>query len=332
VSDAKTLKEFLTAQSVDPVLTGLLLDLALTATDIAHIISRGPLSGGATGVADSVNVHDEVQKELDLIANDMLINRLDNGGALAGTASEEMEDIRITPEGAVVGPYMLVFDPLDGSSNVDINMSIGTIFSILRAPKATGPLTIESFLQPGTEQVAAGYFVYGPATQLMMTTGSGVNGFTLDRDIQDYVLSHENVTIPEATGEFAINAAYQRHWHAPVAQYVEDCLAGEDGPRGKNFNMRWIASLVAEVHRILNRGGVFLYPSDKREGRAAGHLRLLYEANPMAMLIEQAGGAATNGMSRIMELSPTGLHQRTPLVLGAREEVAKISELFHQAG
>ncbi|MEE9322329.1 MAG: class 1 fructose-bisphosphatase [Granulosicoccus sp.] len=327
-----TLDAYLDKNGVDSALKTLLSTSAIAAQEIAHIVSRGELSG-AMGVsaAASTNVHDEVQKALDLIANDILLDHLEDKGCLAGSASEEMETIRELPDGLDRGPMLFIFDPLDGSSNIDVNVSIGTIFSVLEKSDASGELTTGDFLIPGTNQIAAGYFVYGPATQLVMSIGSGTHAFTFDRDSSEFILTHENMQIPKATQEFAINMAYERHWHAPVRSYVDDCRAGEEGPRGKNFNMRWIASLVAEVHRILNRGGVFIYPADKRKGREAGHLRLLYEANPMAMLIEQAGGLATNGLNNITSLEPQELHQRTPLVLGSSEEVENIQARFRQA-
>jgi fructose-1,6-bisphosphatase I len=216
---------------------------------------------------------------------------------------------------------MLLFDPLDGSSNIDVNVSIGTIFSVLKAPEGMGEPTEEAFLQPGTAQVAAGYAVYGPQTMLVLTTGNGVHCFTLDREMGSWVLTQSGIKIPSTTKEFAINMSNKRHWHAPVQRYVDEMLAGKTGARGKDFNMRWIASMVADVHRILNRGGVFMYPADMRDPSQPGKLRLMYEANPMAMIVEQAGGAATDGQGRIMDIQPTKLHQRVPVFLGSKEEV-----------
>jgi len=226
-----------------------------------------------------------------------------------------------------------MFDPLDGSSNIDVNVSVGTIFSILRkdfVSSTTGDVTEEAFLQKGTEQVAAGYAIYGPQTMLVLTLGDGVKGFTLDRELGSFVLTHEDIAIPESTAEFAINMSNQRHWDAPVKRYVDEMLAGKEGPLGKNYNMRWIASMVADVHRILTRGGIFMYPRDAREPDKPGKLRLMYEANPMAMLVEQAGGAATNGHQRILDVQPDGLHQRVAVFLGSKEEVLRVTEYHRQ--
>lgn len=231
------------------------------------------------------------------------------------------------------GAYLLVFDPLDGSSNIDVNVSVGTIFSVLRCPDAcfsqNDALGEEAFLQPGTKQVAAGYAIYGPQTMLVLTLGHGVMGFTLDRELGSFVLTHENLCVPQSTAEFAINMSNQRHWEAPVQRYVGELLAGKEGPLGKNYNMRWIASMVADVHRILTRGGIFMYPRDAREPDKAGKLRLMYEANPMSMIIEQAGGAATTGTQRILEIQPQSLHQRVPVFLGSKEEVERVTG-YHQ--
>ncbi len=247
-------------------------------------------------------------------------------------ASEEMEEVYPIPARYPRGKYLLTFDPLDGSSNIDVNVSVGTIFSILRCPGEckTHP-SAEAFLQPGTEQVCAGYALYGPSTMLVLTTGNGVNGFTLDQNIGEFILTHPNMTIPEDTGEFAINASNMRFWEAPVKRYVDECLAGSDGPRGRDFNMRWIASMVAEVHRILTRGGIFMYPLDeKMKARGLeGKLRLMYEANPMSFIIEQAGGANSTGRERIMEIKPKDLHQRVPVILGSKNEVERV-EQYHR--
>jgi fructose-1,6-bisphosphatase I len=224
-----------------------------------------------------------------------------------------------------MGEYMLLFDPLDGSSNIDVNVSIGTIFSVLKAPEGMATPTEEDFLQPGTKQVAAGYAVYGPQTVLVLTTGNGVHGFTLDREMGSWVMTQRNIQIPADTAEYAINASNSRHWYAPVTRYITELEAGKTGPREKNFNMRWIASMVADVHRILNRGGIFMYPADQREPDKPGKLRLMYEANPMALLIEQAGGAATDGKQRILDIQPTKLHQRVAVFLGSRNEVERVT-------
>jgi fructose-1,6-bisphosphatase I len=291
-------------------------------------VNKGALGselGDVMGSAGSENVQGEVQKKLDIIANDVLIEANEWGGHLAAMASEEMDSIHIVPNRYPQGEYLLMFDPLDGSSNIEVNVSIGTIFSVLKKVDASKGVSEEDFLQPGTQQVAAGYCVYGPQTTLVLTVGDGVVMFTLDREQGSFVLTQENVTIPADTKEFAINMSNMRHWDEPVKRYIDECLAGEEGPRGKNFNMRWIASMVADVHRILTRGGVFMYPWDKREPGKAGKLRLMYEANPMSWLIEQAGGASTNGQQRILEIQPTQLHQRVSVILGSKNEVDRLT-------
>jgi len=295
---------------------------------ISYEVSKGAL-GDILGSADTENIQGEVQKKLDVISNEILLEANEWGGHLAAMASEEMESIHPIPNRYPKGEYMLLFDPLDGSSNIDVNVSIGTIFSVLKAPEGMGEPTEEAFLQPGTAQVAAGYAVYGPQTMLVLTTGDGVHCFTLDREMGSWVLTQSNMQIPASTKEFAINMSNKRHWHPPVQRYVDEMLAGKTGARGKDFNMRWIASMVADVHRILNRGGVFMYPADLRDPSQPGKLRLMYEANPMAMIVEQAGGAATDGVNRIMEIAPTKLHQRVPVFLGSKEEVELVTR-YHQ--
>lgn len=261
-----------------------------------------------------------MQKKLDVLSNEILLEANEWGGHLAAMASEEMETIHLIPNRYPKGEYLLLFDPLDGSSNIDVNVSIGTIFSVLHAPHdvSGAPVCEQDFLQPGDKQVVAGYAVYGPQTMLVLTIGNGVVGFTLDREMGSWVLTHENIRVPEDTKEFAINMSNMRHWAAPVKRYVDDCLAGTTGPLGKDYNMRWIASMVADVHRILTRGGIFMYPWDAREPGKAGKLRLMYEANPMSFLVEQAGGAAINGTQRIMEIQPDKLHQRVSVILARR--------------
>ncbi len=295
---------------------------------ISHAVGKGAL-GEVLGTAGSENVQGEVQKKLDIISNEILLEANEWGGHLAAMASEEMEDIHLIPNRYPMGEYMLLFDPLDGSSNIDVNVSIGTIFSVLKAPDGMATPTEKDFLQPGTKQVAAGYAVYGPQTVLVLTTGNGVNCFTLDREMGSWVLTQRNMQIPVETKEFAINASNARHWYPPVTRYVDEMLAGESGPRGTNFNMRWIASMVADVHRILNRGGIFMYPADTRDTKVPGKLRLMYEANPMAFIVEQAGGAATNGSQRIMDIQPEKLHQRVPVFLGSKNEVERVTS-YHQ--
>ncbi|WP_028208212.1 class 1 fructose-bisphosphatase [Paraburkholderia nodosa] len=296
---------------------------------ISFNVSKGAL-GDALGTAGSENVQGEVQKNLDILSNEILLDANEWGGNLAAMASEEMETFFPIPANYPKGEYLLVFDPLDGSSNIDVNVSIGTIFSVLRCPDGQ-QATEESFLQPGTKQVAAGYAVYGPQTVLVLTTGHGVNCFTLDRELGSWVLTQSNMRIPEDTREYAINASNARHWYEPVQQYIGELNAGKDGARGENFNMRWIASMVADVHRILNRGGIFMYPADKRDPSKPGKLRLMYEANPMSFIVEQAGGMATNGEERILDIQPKGLHERVAVFLGSKNEVERVTRYHHEA-
>ena len=303
--------------------TLLLNDIAAACKAIGHEVNRGALAGNL-GLAGSRNVQGEVQKKLDLIANELFLRSLEWTGHFAGMASEENDEIIPIPAGLPRGKYLVCFDPLDGSSNIDLNLSVGTIFSLLRYPDRDPEPADTAFLQPGTEQVGAGFCIYGPTTILVLTTGNGVNGFTLDRDVGEFILTHPSLRIPEDTREFAINASNQRFWEPPIQRYVDECLLGETGVRGKNFNMRWIASLVAEVYRILTRGGIFMYPSDSRPGSQAGHLRLLYEANPMSFIVEQAGGVSSTGRQRTLEVAPGDIHQRVPLILGSKNEVERI--------
>ena len=295
---------------------------------ISHAVGKGAL-GEVLGTADTENIQGEVQKKLDIISNEILLEANEWGGHLAAMASEEMETIHLIPNRYPMGEYLLLFDPLDGSSNIDVNVSIGTIFSVLKAPEGMETPTEQDFLQKGSQQVAAGYAIYGPQTMLVLTTGNGVHCFTLDREMGSWVLTERNIQIPVDTQEFAINASNARHWHPEVKSYVNDMIAGQDGPFGKNFNMRWIASMVADVHRILHRGGIFMYPADAREPEKAGKLRLMYEANPMSMLVEQAGGASTNGKERMLDIQPTTLHQRVAVFLGSKNAVADAMK-YHQ--
>jgi fructose-1,6-bisphosphatase I len=294
---------------------------------ISISIGKGALSG-VLGEAGSDNVQGEAQKKLDVISNEILLEANEWGGHLAAMASEEMDDPHPIPNRYPKGEYLLMFDPLDGSSNIDINVSVGTIFSVLRCPEGMEP-NEQAFLQPGTQQLAAGYALYGPNTLLVLTLGNGVHCFTLDREVGSFVLTQENLQIPEDTKEFAINMSNQRFWEAPVQRYVEELLQGKEGPRGKDFNMRWVASMVADVHRILTRGGVFMYPLDSKTAEKGGKLRLMYEANPMSLIVEQAGGAATTGRERILDLQPNKLHQRVPVVLGSKNEVERVTA-YHQ--
>jgi fructose-1,6-bisphosphatase I len=329
----KSLTQYLIEQQRGPAelpaqLRLLIEVVARACKSIAISVNKGAL-GDVLGSAGSENVQGEVQKKLDIIANEVLIEANEWGGHLAGMASEEMDDMHAVPLHYPQGEYLLLFDPLDGSSNIDVNVSIGTIFSVLK--HKGGEVSNTSFLQAGTEQVCAGYCVYGPQTTLVLTVGQGVAMFTLDREQGSFVQTADQVMIPEDTKEFAINMSNMRHWAPPVTRYIEECLAGKDGARGKDFNMRWIASMVADVHRIITRGGIFMYPWDKREPGKPGKLRLMYEANPMSFLIEQAGGASTNGLQRIMELQPGGLHERVSVVLGSKNEVELVTRYHREA-
>lgn len=312
-------------------LTSLLNDIVISCKHIANAVNKGALIG-VLGSAESENIQGEEQKKLDVISNEIVLSRNEWSGHLAGMASEEMEDVYNIPPQYPRGKYLLVFDPLDGSSNIDINMSVGTIFSILRCPEDVVEPTAADFLQPGTEQVCAGYAVYGPSTMLVLTTGNGVNGFTLDSNVGEFFLTHENMRVPDETQEFAINVSNERFWEPPVQRYIDECIKGANGPRGKNFNMRWVASMVAEVHRILTRGGIFMYPKDTKDKTKPGKLRLLYEANPMSLIIERAGGLATTGRERILDILPEELHQRIPVILGSRKEVEIVLAYHRDAG
>ncbi len=308
----------------------LLLEVVARACkSISQAVNKGAL-GGVLGAAETENIQGEVQKKLDIIANEVLIEANEWGGHLAAMASEEMEGIYLVPNRYPQGEYLLLFDPLDGSSNIDVNVSIGTIFSVLVKPEGAG-VSEQDFLQAGCKQVAAGYCVYGPQTTLVLTVGDGVSMFTLDREQGSFVLTQENVQIPADTKEFAINMSNMRHWAPPVKRYVDECLQGKEGERGKDFNMRWIASMVADVHRILTRGGIFMYPWDKREPEKPGKLRLMYEANPMSWIIEQAGGAATNGKTRILDIEPSKLHERVSVILGSKNEVDRVTRYHAEA-
>ncbi|MGV8941932.1 MAG: class 1 fructose-bisphosphatase [Lysobacter sp.] len=324
------------AGHIGPDLRLLIEVVARACKRISIEVGKGALGGvlgdaGTPGAA-SVNIQGEAQKKLDVIANDVLMEANAWGGHLAGLASEEMDHsvpiADISPDGPR-GNYLLLFDPLDGSSNIDVNISVGTIFSVLRCPTGVSVPADEHYLQPGTSQLTAGYCTYGPNTTLVLTVGHGTHAFTLDREIGSFMLTTRGMQIPAETQEFAVNMSNQRHWQPPMQAYVADLLAGKTGPRGKDFNMRWVASMVADVHRLLTRGGIFSYPLDAKCAAKGGKLRLMYEANPMAMLVEQAGGAASTGRQRMLEVQPTGLHQRVPVFLGSRHEV-EAAIAYHQ--
>jgi fructose-1,6-bisphosphatase I len=305
---------------IKPDLRLLIEVVARACKSISVAVGKGAL-GGVLGDAGTGNVQGEAQKKLDVLSNEILLEANAWGGHLAACASEEMDHSQPIPDMYPRGNYLLLFDPLDGSSNIDVNVSVGTIFSVLRCPDDIAQPEDEHFLQPGTAQVAAGYCIYGPSTMLVLTIGNGTHAFTLDREQGSFVMTQANMRIPEETKEFAVNMSNQRHWEAPMQRYIGDLLAGKEGPRGKDFNMRWIASMVADVHRILTRGGIFIYPWDRKDPGKPGKLRLMYEANPMSLLVEQAGGAASDGRGRMLDIPPTQLHQRVPVFLGSKGEV-----------
>ena len=330
-----TLSQFLVSRQRDKNLIN--ADLRLLVETIARAckaistrVNKGALADGL-GSAGSQNVQGEAQKKLDVLSNEILLEANEWGGNLAALVSEEMENPAPIPTHYPRGEYLLLFDPLDGSSNIDVNISVGTIFSVLRCPKTPDGKFCEpneqAFLQSGRKQVAAGFAVYGPTTVFVLTVGDGAYGFTLDRETYTFVQTHPAIRIPDDTQEFAINSSNARRWEAPVKRYIDECLAGKDGPRGKDFNMRWVASMVADVFRVLSRGGIFMYPRDAKN--KDGRLRLMYEANPMAFIVEQAGGAATDGRTPILDLQPKGLHQRCAVILGSRNEVERVTS-YHK--
>ncbi|CAD5369074.1 Fructose-1,6-bisphosphatase class 1 2 [Rubrivivax sp. A210] len=341
LSNRRTLTQYLIEQrrrfpGASGELNALILDVSIACKAVARSVAFGALGDPATRhIAEGglTNVQGEVQKPLDVVSNEYFVRTTEWSGNLAGQASEEMDEARQIPAPYPRGKYLLVFDPLDGSSNIDVNVSVGSIFSILRLPdheREPGRDVVEAdFLQPGTQQVAAGYAIYGPTTMLVLSVGNGVAGFTLEPNLGEFMLTHPEIRVPADTQEFAINSSNSRFWEPPVKRYVDECLAGRSGPRGKDFNMRWIASLVAEAHRILMRGGVFMYPRDTKDPAKPGRLRLLYEANPIGFLMEQAGGRASTGRQPMLGVKPTALHQRIGLVFGSRNEVERIERYHH---
>ncbi len=327
----KSLSQYLAEQvlagAVTPELKQLIERVAGACVAIGALVAKGAVAD-ILGSAGTENVQGEMQKLLDVVSNNLLIEATESSGLLAALVSEEMEEPYQIPEAHPKGPYLLLFDPLDGSSNIDVNISIGTIFSVLECPKGLSKPDTAAFLQPGSKQLAAGFVVYGPSTLMVLTVGRGAVGFTLDRDAGFFVLTQEKVSIPVDTSEFAINASNMRNWEPPVRRYIDECLAGKTGARGRDFNMRWVASMVADVYRTLWRGGIFMYPKDAKNKE--GRLRLMYEANPMSFIVEQAGGAATDGCRRILDIQPTGLHQRVGVILGSKNEVEHVSA-YHKA-
>ncbi|MBE9608704.1 class 1 fructose-bisphosphatase [Chitinilyticum piscinae] len=320
----QTLSQYLHQHATTPAVTAVMLALADGCRAIGQAVRNAAFTG-QTGLAGSGNIQGEAQKKLDVLSNDLLAERLRSQPAVCAFASEENDSITLTPNPPHPGGVLVAFDPLDGSSNLDINAPVGTIFSLLPAP-AAATVSEADFLQPGQQQLAAGYALYGPATVLVLTVDATVSAFTLDETHGEFILTQDALTLPAETGEFAINAANLRHWGDAIVRYVAECQAGRDGPRSKDFNMRWVAAMVADVHRILSRGGVFLYPADRRASAASGKLRLLYEASPMALLIERAGGLASTGHARILDIRPASLHQRVPVLLGARHEIERLND------
>ncbi len=324
-----SLVDFIQENLTEKSLAEIIEDIAAASIKIADAIDQGALEGNM-GSLEAENVQGEVQKALDVITNDIFIETCQQSGFVAGMASEEMQEIIPVDKVNAEGPhYLLLFDPLDGSSNVNVNISVGTIFSLLTT-ESSNPQTVD-FLQTGDQQVCAGYVLYGTSTMLVLTTGAGVNGFTLDKASGTFYLTHPEMQIPEEANEFAVNMSNYRYWQAPMQTYIDECLQGKEGPREKEFNMRWVASMVAEIHRILVRGGVFMYPIDGKIKAQGGKLRLMYEANPMSMLVEQAGGGASNGLKRIMAIAPKSIHQRVPVMMGAKSEVKRLTTYHKKA-
>jgi fructose-1,6-bisphosphatase I len=322
-----TLTQYLIEQqrshgTVSPELRLTIEVIARACKAISHAVSKGALAR-IGDVMGTQNVQGETQKKLDVVANEVLVEANEWGGQLAAMVSEEMDEPHLIPNRYPRGQFLLLMDPLDGSSNLDVNISVGTIFSVLRCPDGMREPDEKCFLQPGSKQVAAGFTVYGAATILVLTVGNGVAGFTLDRELGSFVMTEPDIRIPPDTNEFAINASNMRNWEPPVKRYIDECLAGKTGPRERDFNMRWVASMVADVYRTLSRGGIFMYPRDAKH--KDGRLRLMYEANPMALIVEQAGGAASDGRQRILDIEPERVHQRVGVILGSRNEVERVT-------
>lgn len=327
-----SLREFLLAESrsgrLERSLLSLLEDIATSCRVVSHQVQSGAFAG-TLGAAGSTNIQGEAQQTLDVLANEIFVRHCSSGDRVAALVSEEVEEVYWLKDKPEPGDYVVYFDPLDGSSNLALNMCVGSIFSIVQTETALDPSDDTSVLLPGSKQVCAGYSVYGPATSLVLTTGNGVAGFTHHPGSGEFWVTHTSMTIPDAASEFAINASRRTLWDAPLRRYYDECLLGKAGPRGKTFNMRWVASMVAEVHRILIRGGVFIYPCDDGNRAMGGKLRLMYEANPMSFIIEQAGGSASTGLERILDVTPTSHHQRVPVMLGSKEEI-EVLENYHQ--
>ncbi|MFY0595268.1 MAG: class 1 fructose-bisphosphatase [Cognatishimia sp.] len=332
-SDSQTLRQFLLAEQrqgrVEQDMVLLIEDIATSCRTIAHQIRNGAFLN-ILGATETSNVQGETQKQLDVIANDIFIKHCPNCARVAALVSEEIDDVIWLKDAPKAGDYLVYFDPLDGSSNLNVNLSVGSIFSIVELAEDITELSNEAVLFSGAKQVCAGYSLYGPSTSLILTTGHGVNGFTHKIGTGEFNLTFPDMRLPEETEEFAINASRFKKWDASITRYVEECLEGKDGPRGKTFNMRWTASMVAEVHRILMRGGIFLYPKDTGNADMGGKLRLLYEANPMGFIVEQAGGKASTGIERILDVEPTSHHQRVSVILGSASEVDLIDSYYKE--
>ena len=321
------LKEKFSQSEADQRLVMVINAIAESVKQVAKMVETAPLAG-QLGKLDNENVQGEQQAKLDLLTNDCFVANLQACDAVAGIVSEELVEAILLSKDASKRNYLAVFDPLDGSSNIEVNVAVGSIFSILKAP--VGRATqVADFLVKGTEQVLAGYAIYGPSVVLVFTFGDGVQCFTLNSATGEFVLTLANMGVPEDTQEFAINSSNARFWEPPIQQYISECQAGTTGARGKDFNMRWIASMVADVHRILIRGGVYLYPKDNKTPLKAGRLRLLYELNPMSWIIEQAGGESSTGRERVLDLVPTEIHQRAPIIIGSKNEVERLVQ-YHQ--
>ena len=321
-----TLAQYLNKHSTSAAINDVITTLADVGVTISELLRKGALAD-ILGEAGNQNVQGEEQKKLDVLANDLLLDALAKNAHCAGVASEELDDA--TPANDD-GSLLVLFDPLDGSSNIDINMAVGTIFSLLPYLRQGHTSKNNDFLQAGNQQLAAGYLLYGTSTMLALTIADNVIMFSLDPDTNDYVVIEDNIQIDADTSEYAINSSNYRYWRVPMQNYIDELIAGRTGVRGRDFNTRWVAAMVGDVHRILCRGGLFTYPFDTKDINKPGKLRLMYEANPMSLLIERAGGAATDATTRILDIEPNDIHQRVPVVLGSKNEVSYIKNLHMQ--
>ncbi len=325
---ASTLNNWIAKSSVPEGVGTVFETVAACAIEISSALREAAVAGDA-GATGDVNVQGEVQKQLDVVSNEIFLARGAASGVLAAMVSEELDDVSPVNDAPGTAHLALVFDPLDGSSNLDVNGAVGSIFSVLDLGKSA-PVSAQDILQSGSRQVAAGYVLYGPATVMVLTAGKSVAMFSLDEARREFVLTRDKVEIPADTNEFAINASRRLKWYEPTRRYIDDCLAGKQGPLGKSYNMRWCAAMVADLHRILCRGGIFLYPEDEDTKAKGGRLRLLYEANPMSLIVEAAGGASSTGTQRILDVEPQALHQRIGVIIGSRNEVERAVSYFTQ--